>query len=237
MQNSTITIEQLAEKLGGNLWNKGDLKRIYLDRGHNTKKMSTKTYVYEKDGEFKVSCYIECPSQDYNWIKSQQQQVIDDVMEDIEEALSDTVYILTDKDGKVVNYKGEQVALNNSENYLTEGKAKDEIDNCAGYHSYIAMSKNEFDAEVARLDEAERPERDRKAAEEKAKREAFAEAQRRSVEDRRAAFVEVNVKVSHPKYGVGSIIDDDGKVIEVDFGEHGVKKLMKDYAPITKVNA
>lgn len=82
-----ISLEQLAEKLGGKLWIKGDLTRIYLDRGYNTKKMSTKTYAYQnEDGEFKVSCYIDCPSQAYQWIQSQQQEVIDGVMEDIEAA-------------------------------------------------------------------------------------------------------------------------------------------------------
>lgn len=45
----TVTIETLAEKLEGKLWVKGDLKRIYLDSGYNTKKMSTKTYVYQKE--------------------------------------------------------------------------------------------------------------------------------------------------------------------------------------------
>lgn len=88
MTTTQISLEQLAEKLGGKLWIKGELKRIYLDRGYNTKKMSTKTYIYQReDGSFGVSCYIDCPSQDYNWIKSQQQQVIDGVMEDIEAAL------------------------------------------------------------------------------------------------------------------------------------------------------
>lgn len=88
MTTQEISLEQLAEKIGGKLWIKGDLKRIYLDRGYNTKKMGTKTYVYKsEDGEFKVSCNIDCSSQDYNWIKSQQQQVIDSVMEDIERSL------------------------------------------------------------------------------------------------------------------------------------------------------
>jgi hypothetical protein len=81
-----ISLEQLAEKLNGKLWVKGDLKRVYLERGHNTKKMSTKTYVYEINGEFKVSCYIDCPSQPFEWIKSQQEQIISRVLESIEQA-------------------------------------------------------------------------------------------------------------------------------------------------------
>ena len=84
----SLTIEQLAEQLGGKLWIKGDMKRIYLDRGYNTKKMSTKTYVYQReDGTFGVSCYIDCPSQAYNWIKSQQDKVIEGVESRIEASI------------------------------------------------------------------------------------------------------------------------------------------------------
>lgn len=82
-----ITIETLATALEGKLWIKGDMKRIYLDRGYNTKKMSTKTYVYEQNGEFKVSCYIDCLSQPFAWIKSQQEEVISSVENSIERAI------------------------------------------------------------------------------------------------------------------------------------------------------
>jgi hypothetical protein len=62
---TTISIEQLTEKIGGKLWVKDDLKRIYLNEaGWNTKKMSTKTFVFQDEsGAFKVSCHVECPSQ------------------------------------------------------------------------------------------------------------------------------------------------------------------------------
>lgn len=86
MTNSikTTPIELLAEKLGGNLWVKGDLKRIYLDEGYNTKKMSTKTYVYQiADQTYKVKCNIDCPGQNDNWIISQQQEVENYVSERI----------------------------------------------------------------------------------------------------------------------------------------------------------
>lgn len=85
--NINITIELLAEKLNGKLWQKENLKRIYIDAGYNTKKMSTKTYVYEKDGEFKVSVYIDCPSQPYEWIKSQQDKIIEGVNESINDII------------------------------------------------------------------------------------------------------------------------------------------------------
>jgi hypothetical protein len=90
-QMTTITLEQLAEKLNGKLWIKGDMKRVYLDRGYNTKKMSTKTYVFEKDGQFIVSCYIECPSQPFTWIKAQQQEVVASIESEIEEAINPMV--------------------------------------------------------------------------------------------------------------------------------------------------
>lgn len=86
----TISIETLAEKLGGNLWIKGDLKRIYLDCGYNTKKMSTKTYVYQReDGSFGVNCKIDCPSQAWQWIESQQKEIVESVEISINNILSD----------------------------------------------------------------------------------------------------------------------------------------------------
>ena len=102
-ENTAITFEQLAEKLNGKIWTKGELKRIYLDRGFNTKKMSTKTYVFQKeDGTYGVSCYIECPSQAFAWIKSQQQEVIENVMSDIEEALNPTEEVEEDNTNEVI---------------------------------------------------------------------------------------------------------------------------------------
>lgn len=86
----TLTLEQLAQELGQSVWSKGNLKRIYLnDAGYNTKKMSTKAFIYEVEGEFKVSVSIECPSQPWQWIKSQQEEVRDSILNQINEILSD----------------------------------------------------------------------------------------------------------------------------------------------------
>lgn len=86
MKTQNVTLEQLSERFGKTVWSKGDLKRIYLnDEGYNTKKMSTKTFIFEKDGEFMVSCHIECPSQPYQWIKSQEEDVRNTVLEKIED--------------------------------------------------------------------------------------------------------------------------------------------------------
>jgi len=88
MTTQNVTLEQLAEKLGYTVWSKDDLKRIYLnDEGYNTKKMSTKTFIFEKDGEFIVSCRIDCPSQAIQWIDSQEQEIKDSVYKRIERAI------------------------------------------------------------------------------------------------------------------------------------------------------
>lgn len=86
----TISIKVLAEKLSGKFWEKGEMKRIYLDCGFNTKKMSTKTYVFEKkDGTFGVSCVIDCPSQDGAWIASQEEAVKEPLLAQIAEIISE----------------------------------------------------------------------------------------------------------------------------------------------------
>jgi len=86
----TISIETLAEKINGKLWAKGDVKRIYLDKGYNTKKMSTKTYVFQKqNGTFGVSCTIICPSQNIDWINSQEEAIANPLMEQIAEIIEE----------------------------------------------------------------------------------------------------------------------------------------------------
>lgn len=78
------SFEKLAEKLNGKVWIKGDLKRIYLERGHNTKKMSTKTWVEQQGDSYVVKCFVDCPSQPWQWCKSQQEEVIKSVENQIE---------------------------------------------------------------------------------------------------------------------------------------------------------
>lgn len=85
MKVTIVTIEQLAENMGKTVWSKGELKRIYLnDAGYNTKKMSTKAFIYEKDGDFRVSVNIDCPSQPYQWVESQEKEVRESILKDIE---------------------------------------------------------------------------------------------------------------------------------------------------------
>lgn len=85
-----LTIEELSEKLNGKLWIKGDMKRIYLDRGYNTKKMSTKTYVFQReDGTYGVNCVIDCPSQHDNWISKEQNDIVESLSNHINEILEE----------------------------------------------------------------------------------------------------------------------------------------------------
>ena len=79
-----LTIEQLAKEFNQTVWVKGDLKRIYLNEGHNTKKMTTKTFIYEKDGRFFVKCTIDCPSQTEQWIEKQEELIKEKVYTEIE---------------------------------------------------------------------------------------------------------------------------------------------------------
>ena len=98
------TLEQLQEKIGGKIWEKDGKKRIYLDRGYNTKKMSTSTYVYQDEqGNFLVSCFINCPSQEYGWVTSQKDQIIRSVNMEIREAIADTYYYVIDADGDIID--------------------------------------------------------------------------------------------------------------------------------------
>ena len=83
-----VTVEQLAERLGGKVWTKNGMTRIYLERGYNTKKMTTKTYVFlREDGSWGVNCYIDCPSQHLSWIESQKNEVVSSVEASIERAI------------------------------------------------------------------------------------------------------------------------------------------------------
>ena len=155
-----MTIEQLAEKIGGNLWTKGSLKRIYLDRGYNTKKMQTKTFIWQnEDGEFLVSCRIECPSQPYEWINSQQEIVKESVYEDLEKILSEKAFVITNEKGEVCDDSGNSVELNHYsvKVFYSKEKAEEYIDEEESVNlSYKEFDKEWLEQEVDRLDEIER---------------------------------------------------------------------------------
>lgn len=105
--NKKHNIYELAERLGYKVWEKNGLKRIYVNEGYNTRKMSTTTFIWlDEGGEFKVSCHIDCPSQSWNWIKSQKEKVVSYVEKKICYALADTFYLPVRKADGMVFDKG-----------------------------------------------------------------------------------------------------------------------------------
>ncbi len=187
----TISIETLAEKINGKLWVKGKKKRIYLDCGYNTKKMSTKTYVFQRqDGTFGVSCNIDCPSQPYQWIQSQEEEVKESVYSRIEDII---------------------------ERILDPS---------------IDAKEAEEEAKAAAEWETGREERERKAAEVAKEKEA---QKKIGAEKTAAVFEGGGEKYSHSKFGVGIVTGEDDQTITLVFEGVGEKKLLKRFAPLTKV--
>jgi len=114
------TLNQIATALGGKVWEKGDIKRIYLNRGYNTKKMTTKVYVYQcADGSYAVNCRIECPNQIESWIKSQEQQIIESVTSDLNDALAELNLLSTVSDS-VAQFQQELAAEEQVQGYYMQ---------------------------------------------------------------------------------------------------------------------
>lgn len=121
--NTQISIETLAEKLGGKLWIKGDLKRIYVDAGYNTKKMSTKAYVFQQeDGTYSIRCTVECPNQNSTWIRKEEESIVNSLSEQIASIIEEFGFVgevvepITDNSPIVQGYRLEwretRVAIN-----------------------------------------------------------------------------------------------------------------------------
>ena len=230
------TIEQLAERLGGNLWIKEDKKRIYLDRGYNTKKMSTKTYVYQReDGTFGVSCFIECPSQSYQWIKSQQEEVIENVMADIEEALAETYYIIVDNSGNYIDSNGNVSALNSiysGDIFFLEKLAESFISKELGKgYSVKSFDRIDFEKQVAELDEQDNILRAAIAAEEKKNVVPVIEKPKPVIETNFVKDYVIGFSYSHPTFGIGVLLSEDLNTIVLKF-EVGEKQLLKKFAKL-----
>jgi hypothetical protein len=115
-----LSLYELAERLGYKVWEKDDLKRIYVNEGYNTQKTSTTTFIWQDENdEFKVNCYIECPSQPWNWIRSQKEKVLERVEDIIRQALAETYYLAVRKDdGKLFD---EGFIITREEFMLTPG--------------------------------------------------------------------------------------------------------------------
>lgn len=157
----TLSIYELAERLSHTfdlnykVWETGDIKRIYInDAGYNTRKMATKTFIWQDEyGEFKVSCHIDCPSQPWNWIKSQQKEVIDNVMERIRKVLVNTFYIAIRKEDGKVFYNGDMKDKEEFMHYNHTYLSEDEIIECLksegeNIEDYDIMAISHEDANV-----------------------------------------------------------------------------------------
>ena len=239
---ATFTFEQLAEKLNGKIWTKGDLKRIYLDRGYNTKKMSTKTYVEEVDGEFVVKCFIECPSQAWNWIKSQQEEVIESVEKDIENIIKISTLELVEY--KINEEKAEADVLVKTDAdsdaiWFTEEKFYEEF---GSYPVDVFGGDLESDLEV--IYEKRRELNKTKATESYENyfsgtplKFGSTVLPKKIINTENPEFG-VNNKVRHQNFGTGVVLAESDDKIEIDFSENkiGIKKLLKKFANLTPVN-
>lgn len=232
---ATITFEQLAEKLNGKLWTKGDLKRIYLDEGFNTKKMSTKTYVYERqDGFWGVSCRIECPSQNDNWISSQEDKIIAGVEKSIENIIKISTlelveYKILEEKAEVMVYVKRNVDAEPS--WFTEEIFYDEF---GSYPAEVFGGNVEADLEVVyeKRREERRIQNEQKAAE---KKESSVNFDIKPAEGVLTSY-EIGKTYNHSRFGNGVCEAEDEKFVVINFESEGQKKFIKQFIKLTPVN-
>ena len=240
MKTQGITLEQLAEKLNKSVWEKGDLKRIYLnDAGYNTKKMSTKTFIYEKDGEFVVSCRIDCPSQPYQWISSQEEEVKGSIYEDIEKAIeqltSTTIYCLVNPDGEYVDEFDKVVRIDqlyDGDFFYTEEKALKSLEE---RNESLSLTIKEFDKEkfLSTQDDCGKIVEKNKIKNEPLKEEPLIIEKQEEKKEFISSF-EIGAKYEHSRFGMGICKSEDENKVWMDFsGEE--KMLLKKFAPLKKV--
>ena len=234
----TISFEQLAEKLNGKLWVKGDLKRIYLDEGFNTKKMSTKTYVYErKDGSWGVSCRIECPSQNDNWITSQEDKVIESVETRIDHIVKQLNVELVEY--KIIEDKAEVLVKANTDAepvWFTESDFNDEF---GDYPADVFGGKLEEELEAI----YEKKREERRIVNEKKEAEKALEAKEKTVRNTdinlsegKSADFEIGKTYNHSNFGNGICEAEDDNTVVINFPSVGQKKLLKKFIKLTLVN-
>lgn len=236
----TISFEQLAEKLNGKLWIKGDLKRIYLDEGFNTKKMSTKTYVYEKqDGSWGVSCRIECPSQNDNWIISQEDKVIEDVEKNILEIIELSKVELVDSrlsadETEVevkISYNG-----NIEEFFLSETQFDERFNRYP--RSVFENLPQTKSLKITQSDSNEVLEFEKSSLETQSEKMKFVTDyyfRNRSAETNIVSSFEIGATYNHTKFGNGVCESEDETSVVVNFPELGSKKFIKQFVKLSKV--
>lgn len=84
---SLVSIEKVAEILGGNIWRKGEIERVYVNRGYNTKKMKTTAYAFILNGNVEVSVFVDCYSQPTSWCIKEAEKVKASILEEIKEVI------------------------------------------------------------------------------------------------------------------------------------------------------
>ncbi len=152
-----ISIEELAKELELPVWSKGDIKRIYIKGvGHNTKKMSTTTYVWKAEDGFKIHCHIKCPSQAYQWIISQEQKVKESVEEVLNMVLADYFYLAIREDNGYVFNGTEDVPRdvymqNGYDKYLTKDDILLALDDKAYKYEIVKITREEVLEELENL--------------------------------------------------------------------------------------
>ncbi|GHT33532.1 hypothetical protein FACS189434_07870 [Bacteroidia bacterium] len=193
--NTNITIEQLAEKMSEKVWQKGDMKRIYLnDAGWNTKKMSTKTFIFQNEnGDFVVSCKIDCPSQSYNWIASQENEVKERIYEMIEGIFAENVYLIKCKETglymELTDYADDFKPLEYGTKFFTNRKNAEKyiedmdycIQNVGKTFEVEEISKEYYNSETTFEKFQERKNENQKVVEQPENKETFVEITKNAV--------------------------------------------------------
>lgn len=230
-------LEQLAQELGGNIWIKGDMKRIYLDRGYNTNKMTTKTYIFQRqDGTFGVNCQIDCPSQHDNWIEKEQQQIIESVEQQIKEALSEVYFLIKNiETGLYVSYSDDvfDVVDNCTKTFLSNEEAETYLN-----EEVSCINSNKAKTfEIVELSKAEY----KQALENQVSMPVVEPAQPEIVKNKpkkaeQNTFIALGngKKYEHPRFGIGTVVSEDEIMVEIEFSE-GRKSLLKQFAKLTEI--
>lgn len=84
-----LTTSQLAELLGKKVWSGNGQERIYFNNvGYNTKKMSTKAFIYIQDGEIKASAFVQCFNQPTSWCQQRAEEAKETMLEQVADVLN-----------------------------------------------------------------------------------------------------------------------------------------------------
>jgi hypothetical protein len=235
--NEQVTIEQLAEYLGKTVWTKGDLKRIYMnDSGWNTKKMSTKTFIFQaENGDFKVSCKVECPSQPWQWCKSQEDEVKESMYKKIDNALE--IMNLTLVDYKVLEETPEVMV------YVRQGSQEPSWFTEDIFYEKFGKYPEDIFPELPTITVASAKEEEPLPIFQTMESnydmpvEVSAIKMKGKRKHKSAYIVEtygIGTKVRHIRFGDGEVIFENDEKIEIKFSE-GVKNLAKKFAKLEKL--